>query len=131
MNEDFAPFELAKKLKEKGFPQRTFGSYDMIGSTYFSDGTFYKDGCICHKDEAYTAPTISQALKWLRDEKKIYIISQPFASMATTDKVVWSWHWKHNSDGEFIDITYSDDTSYISYEEASVAGINYVLDNVI
>ena len=74
MNEDFVPFELAKKLKEKGFPQRTFGSYDMVGPTYFSDGRFYKDGCICHKDEAYTAPTIPQVMEWLRNEKKIFIV---------------------------------------------------------
>ena len=73
MNEDIVTFELAKKLKEKGFPQRTFGSYDMIGFTFFSDGTFYKDGCICHKDEAYTAPTIYQVLKWLREKKKLHI----------------------------------------------------------
>lgn len=114
MNEDFVPFELAKKLKEKGFRYNKNNLLDRL----------------CMENQI-NYPPISQVLKWLRKEKKIYIISQPFASMATTDKVVWSWHWKHNSDGEFIDITYSDDTSYISYEEASVAGINYVLDNVI
>ena len=30
--EDFVTFEIAKKLKGKGFPQRTFGEYDMQGA---------------------------------------------------------------------------------------------------
>ena len=28
MNDDFVPFELSVKLKEKGYPQRTFGEFD-------------------------------------------------------------------------------------------------------
>lgn len=34
MNEDFVTYELAVKLKEKGYPQRTFGEYDMQGACY-------------------------------------------------------------------------------------------------
>ena len=73
MNEDFVPFELAVKLKEKGFPQRTFGEYDMQGACYVENGGFYKDGCITETARAYTAPSISQVLKWLRKEKKMFL----------------------------------------------------------
>ena len=141
---DFVTFGIAKKLKEKGFTcELPFAMYNEIGQfcllTTSAPYNVCDSGYKCREyydyedfDEFdYIAPTISQVLKWLREEKNIYIISQPFASMDTTDKVVWGWHWKHNSDGEFIDVTYSDETSYISYEEASVAGINYALDNVI
>ena len=31
MKEYFVSFEIAKKLKDKGYPQRTFGDYDMVG----------------------------------------------------------------------------------------------------
>ena len=33
MAEDFVPYKLAVKLKEKGYPQRCGGKYDMIGDT--------------------------------------------------------------------------------------------------
>ena len=42
MNEDFVTYELAVKLKEKGYPQRTFGEYDMQGACYIEDGRFTK-----------------------------------------------------------------------------------------
>ena len=74
MKEYFVSFEIAKKLKDKGYPQRTFGNYDMVGSTYFEDGRHYKDGCICNKNDAYTAPTISEALTWLREEHKLHVV---------------------------------------------------------
>ena len=64
--EDFVTFEIAKKLKEKGFPQITFGNYNMQSACYIEDGRFYENGCITEVSRAYTAPTISQVLKWLR-----------------------------------------------------------------
>lgn len=121
MNEDFVPFELAKKLKYKGFPQRAFGSYDMVGPTYFSDGRFFKDGCICYKDEAYTAPTISQVLKWLRDEKKIHIQITVYEN---------GWYFEVWQYDESPAIKFqSEDCD--SYEQAALAGIEYCLDNLI
>lgn len=131
MNEDFVPFELAVKLKEKGYPQRTFGEYDMQGACYIEDGRFYENGCITEVARAYTAPTTSQVLKWLRKEKKIHISIDIY------------------DDGWFFDITsfYKSDTGvyeielpykssnvtpdYDSYEQAALAGIEYVLDNLI
>lgn len=124
--EDFVPFELAKKLKEKGFPQRAFGSYDMVGPTYFSDGRFYKDGCICNTDEAYTAPTISQVLKWLREKKKLHI------EIYTMGKRPIKWchtitELKHSGEAK----GWTSGQNGTTYEEAALAGIEYVIENLI
>ena len=63
---ELVTFELAKKLKEKGFPQKTSGMFSMCGDCYYDDGRFYKGGAICNVNEAYTAPTISTHTKHTR-----------------------------------------------------------------
>lgn len=128
--EYFVTFDLARKLKEKGFPQKCFGKYEMQDACYIDDGRFYIDGCIVEVEKAYTAPTISQVLKWLREEKEIYIVIEPFPTMATKNKICWGWSFKWHSDGIYIDHTFADDASYATYEEAAIAGIEYVLDNL-
>lgn len=128
---EFVDFDLAKKLKEKGFPQKCFGKYEMASACYIDDGRFYIGGCITEVEKAYTAPTISQVLKWLREEKEIYIVIEPFPTMATKNKICWGWSFKWHSDGIYIDHTFADDASYATYEEAAITGIEYVLDNLI
>ncbi len=95
MNEDFVPFDLAKKLKEKGY------------CNYAS----YWD---------YT-PTISQVLKWLRDEKAISV--EPCATPYNC------WYYMIKCKGK-IKATYIDN-KYKTYEAAAIAGIEYCLDNLI
>ena len=69
---EFVTFETAKKLKDKGFPQveeRALAMYDEDGEWYsliknldnfeYSFEYFDDRDCVC--------PTISQVLKWLRD----------------------------------------------------------------
>ena len=139
--EDFVSFEIAKKLKEKGFYYKCVSTYDkdgMLGDNYIqptsiraigfdellSSHNVEDDGCI-------DAPTISQVLKWVREEKKIYIVIQPFPTMVTKNKICWSWDFKWNSDGAYIEHTFPDDVTYTTYEQAALAGIEYVLDNLI
>jgi hypothetical protein len=89
---DFVDFNLSKKLKEKGFPL-----VDYI-------------------------PTISQSLKWLREEKKIAI---------NIEFIPYTWQYK------VIDMSFERRfepcgiTLFSEYEEAALAGIEYVLDNLI
>ena len=83
-------------------------------------------------EERVNAPTISQVLKWLRDEKKISIEVIIHCSLK------WMCGIYDFSDG-IADFTQYDnngidDTVYIlydSYEEAALAGIKYSLDNLI
>ena len=86
MNEDFITFEIAKKLKEKGFNcELPYAMYNEIGqfcllttsapyhvceSGYkYREYYYYND----FDKNDFIAPTISQVLKWLRKEKKVHI----------------------------------------------------------
>jgi hypothetical protein len=94
--------------------------------TNFRDYYDYDD----FDDHDTVAPTISQVLLWLREEKKIYVVVTPYPSMSTKDKVVWCYQIKHNSDGVFMD-EIDGLVSYMDYRCAAIAGFEYALDNLI
>jgi hypothetical protein len=129
--EDFVPFELAKKLKEKGF---TLPKSEIIGK-FDSDGLFHSQLYINYTEtmdsDEIIAPTISQVLKWLIEQKERYIVIQPFPTMATKNKICWSWDFKWNSDGVYMKYIFSGNVTYATYEKAALAGIEYVIDNLI
>ena len=129
--EDFVTFEIAKKLKEKGFDEACYNYYEPLKhclselKTQFTnkEGEYY--GII-------TAPTISQVLKWLRKEKKISIEPGIHCSL----KWVCGIYGFNDDISDFTQYSNDgiDDTVYIlydSYEQAALAGIEYVLDNLI
>lgn len=72
---------------------------------------------------------ISKIIDWFETDKKIYILAEPFPSMATKDLIVWSWSFKHNSDGCTIDHTWWDESSYCSKLEALKAAIEFMIDH--
>ena len=118
--EDFVTFEIAKKLKEKGFNWICFHYY----RTKCKD-LFMVFPCEDWSDieERINAPTISQVLKWLRKKYKIHIVVNYDYSQ------LWGWTVKY-CDGRVAD--YVDNSSlYYFYEEAALAGIEYVLDNLV
>lgn len=133
--EDFVPFEIAKKLKEKGFPQHiTDEAYivDNYGEDECDIGERLPIPLIPDYMDDVAAPTISQVLKWLREEKKISIEVGIHCSLK------WMCSIYGFSDGLTDFTQYNndgiDDTVYIlydSYELAAIAGIEYVLDNLI
>lgn len=126
---EFVTFEIAKKLKEKGFPQH-----------------MCDDGYITEEDDKYdigdkemiwfipdylpyiAAPIVSQVLKWLRDEKKIHLIVEISDSgwyYTLYPNVRWE-NDKLKSDKYIMSFKHK-----TSYEEAVLAGIEYILDNLI
>lgn len=140
--EDFVTFEIAKKLKEKGFDCKyPFAMYDEDGDFYplftscdededskciFGNRMYYGyDDFIGDKD-AVIAPIISQVLKWLRDEKKLHIElwtvgKKPIKwchTITTLNHVGEKQGWSSGERGD-------------SYEAAAIAGIEYTLDNLI
>lgn len=125
--EDFVTFETAKKLKEKGFPQKCFGKYEMQGACYIDDGRFYIGGCITEVEKAYTAPTIPQVLKWLRKKRNIHITIDitNYGFISSTISFRWDESYCEN------EIEHYNHKGYSTYEEAALAGIEYVLDNLI
>ena len=136
--EDFVPFELAKKLKEKGFTcQYPIAMYNELGSfhalytsadhnpniksvfgnrEYYDYDDFDDKDCVC--------PTISQVLKWLREEKKIYI-------MVDRSFSVRGWHYYIIDNDDFENPIQQEVEHNRCYEQAAIAGIEYVLDNLI
>ena len=73
-------------------------------------------------EERINAPNISQVLKWLREEKKIAI---------NIEFIPYVWQYK------IIDMSFERRfepygiTLFSDYEQAALAGIEYVLDNLI
>lgn len=123
---EFVSFEIAKKLKGKGYPQvkkNTIAMYDENGDWYslidtfdyfeYSFEDFKEHGCIC--------PTISQVLKWLRDKKKYVVM------ICVTYE--GNYYWVTRSLEKEIQKLAKDE--YISYEQAALAGIEDALDNLI
>jgi hypothetical protein len=120
MNEDFIPFELALKLKEKGFNYKCYYCYkNSIIMSHCSEPLNHNGDAV-----TYSAPTISQVLKWLRDEKKIHI--------ATGYSNVSKWRYIIIHLGEnFVKEANVWEKGFESYEQAALAGIEYVLNNLI
>lgn len=141
MNEDFVPFELAEKLKEKGFRWDCFAYYmphsdELIynvkpykGVTLYSFNSLRKE---LISSDFIDAPTISQALKWLREVNKIHIEFVAAVcgySYIVSDTPENGGTYRHCSAIEFEGL--NDGGTWDKYEEAAIAGIEYCLDNLI
>ena len=152
MIENFVPYNIAVKLNEKGFRERCLAYYDELDNIGVLSNTAYSDPFspvqITEILECYNmcsvcfidAPTIFQVLKWLREEKKIFIAlnigycyetgSVPFYENPGMKPIL---------KGYYYGIWLLDDLNdklghseyYKTYEEAAIAGIEYVLDNLI
>lgn len=119
MNEDFVSFDLAKKLKEKGFNKRVCGYYRETRGLSICNTPMNSNAL----ENEFSAPTISQVLKWLREEKKIHISID-----------IWGRTWGY----DILDLPSGNslhwaayDENINNYEQAALAGIEYVLDNLI
>lgn len=142
-------FDLAKKLKEKGFIIPTkdiIGMYNELGVFHTlttsadyekcADGTKYR----CYYDYEdfdeydYIAPTISQVLKWLREEKNIHINIDFYSDkISDNEYTYWSYRIIDMNNGKII---YKFDNKqcmleFESYEEVAITGVEYVLNNLI
>lgn len=131
---DFVTFETAKKLKEKGYPQvkqNTLAMYDELGRWYsmaetideaYSFEDFDEYDCVC--------PTISQVLKWLREEKELHIcIDISYDGWFFDISSFYKDTGVYETELHYLASNLTPD--YESYEQAALAGIEYVLDNLI
>jgi hypothetical protein len=117
--EDFIPYELAKKLEEKGFKT------ENTNWCYLDRNLVQVKKYVNISPYEY-APTISQVLKWLREEKKIYIaIDLWFSGYAA---MIYTGISKENNNFNWKDF-YNDQDRYETAEQAALAGIEYVIDN--
>ena len=131
--EDFVTFEIAKKLKEKGFScEYPFAMYNEGGvfhELYTSVGNMQYYDYDDFDERDTIAPTISQALKWLREENEIYINIVSYFSYAPKNNVAFAFCARYKEGDDWRDVEIN--LSYLTYEECALAGIEYVLDNLI
>ena len=148
MNEDFVPFELAVKLKEKGFREKCLTFYDvednvglLYNTQYFDEfspcqytdllASFNSGDGEAHldlSDNCIDAPTISQVLKWLREENDVDLVIYPIFIYEAEDR---TREYGCNIYARQLNKPVPADGYRNSYEEAALAGIAYVLDNLI
>jgi len=146
--EEFVTFDIAKKLKEKGFMKECLCYYidkDLVynvespianNQLWFSHNKFDN---IWHRDNV-DAPTISQVLKWLREEKKIFMAinigycyesyEKPFPTNPKMEPILKGYCYGVWDLGNLNDKN-GHSEYFESPELAAIAGIEYVLDNLI
>ena len=111
MNDDFVTYELAVKLKEKGYPIE------------------YKFETKCWSAECkriVVLPNIYKVLNWLRKEKKMHIMC-PFYE----DKGFYYYVQRIGNAARIVSSFGDSDDCFDTTEQAAIAGIEYVLDNLI
>ena len=124
MKEDFVSFSLAKKLKEKGFNKRFCGYYWETGRISICNTPMNSNAL---KNE-FSAPTIAQVLKWLREEKKMNV------NMRLLVENGWYFSIQDYMGVQrysILEDAKDTDDLYSSYEAAALAGIEFVIDNLI
>ena len=133
MNEDFVTYELAVILKEKGF-DIPFYFYYRTDDESLHHANVTNPLVYCDKidDEVVIAPTISQVLEWLRDEKKIVISIFPHPCGWQAD-IYKDVHQYYDSEAECYLMYYYKEKTEIShsYNWLEIYCIQYVLDNLI
>ena len=139
---EIVSFEISKKLKEKGYTQ------DITRHNAWYATAHYKNSCLGEyfegeltpigeygdkinalhiievENKGVVAPTISQVLKWLREEKRIEV-------NACWDNIDAQWIGYASEMDKPDLVGYYTSIDYDSYEQATLAGIEYVLDNLI
>ena len=143
MNKDFVTYELAVKLKATGFKEKCIAYYwekinehtpsFVVEDNMPEDGLNLLDLLSNHNQAEWSpfidAPTISQVLKWLREEKLILIGLSPMQEYDGDEVIEWcSTVYKADKQGG---LSWEEEFYYQSYEQAALAGIEYVLDNLI
>lgn len=132
---EIVSYATAKKLKEKGFScELPFAMYNEIARLHLlstaapynvcDSGYKYREYYDYEDFDEYDyiAPTISQVLKWLREEKKIAINIEYVPCVWQYEIFDMSLKDRFNPYGRIL---------FSDYEEAALAGIEYTLDNLI
>jgi hypothetical protein len=134
----FVNKQLAYKLKEKGFDRPCLGFYNPIQDElqlYCSndrDVTYKNILTSVYKNKVLVdAPTIEQVLKWLREEKDIDIVIEPIDRNTIYmggEKYILAIYFCGKRDYK---IHKDNNDKFVKWEDACIAGIEYVINNLI
>jgi hypothetical protein len=156
----FVDKQLALKLKEKGYDRPCFGYYYIETLTGMNDGELvlnrypcrggtYEDTLERHIDfqpkegfvgyinpNVVDTPTIDQVLEWLREDCGLYIAmvcSRDFDIDADGRELgSWVYWWYEIYAHLSADLIYQEEEKeYETYDEAILAGIEYVVEHLI
>ena len=122
---NFVTQQIAQKLKDKGFKEKVNGYYHKEKEYLFQ---VYPARDMNYSDNKYSAPTISQVLKWLREEKEIDIVIEP----------IFFYDDNYDRTRNYNCVIFAPQLNnpkhcvyYDKWEESAIAGIEYTLENLI
>ena len=138
--EEFVTYEIAFKLKEKGFKEQCLAYYTKDSNFYYNtsygsdvESAFKsfnsRPNHICGK--RIDAPIISQVLKWLREEKNISVQPSSIRGNRWESQITFTDENDKKLVEKFLDGSFWAGRRSKTYEEAALAGIQYVIDNLI
>jgi hypothetical protein len=135
---NFIDKQLAIKLKEKGFDRPCLGFYNPIQDELQlycannKDVTYKNILTSVYKNKVLVdAPTIEQVLKWLREEKDIDIVIYPIDRNTIYmggEKYILSIYFCGKRDYK---IHKDNNDKFVKWEDACIAGIEYVVEHLI
>ena len=137
VEEDYVSFEIAKLLKEKGFPQQRmefavatrYCSFIVNGSQRVKEcaGTKFPyypySKLFLYEEDWAVLPTLQMAMKWLRKIYGIDIVIE-ISNPSVKDRKYYCVIWDGNNNSHILDL-------FNSNEEACEAAIKYCLEKII
>lgn len=124
---DFVPYELAVKLKEKGFREDCIAQVKLDNTIKFNhvfDNNIHTILKCHNKLASYVdAPIISQVLKWLREEKNIFVVTfiADDSNAPLTYEIYRGTECLLTHHGKYFTLQ--------EWDKCNLVGIDYVIDN--
>ena len=122
IHEEICTYEVCKLAKEKGFRERCIGHYyDDTKDLYCSS----VPQCYNFGGNTSDAPSQSLLQKWLREEKAIAIVLQPYSY--NIQRSICTWIYEIWADNNLEKIS----KSFKTYELALEDALKYTLENLV
>ena len=123
--EDFVSFKCAKRLKALGFDCDVNAYYNRYNGMFFEHWSA-KNANSC--DNVYSAPTLAQACKWLREKHNIHVQIESVVGKRWTYDLI-DTNPMQDISGEYISRTPEKDGYPVidTYEQAQSDGIDVAL----
>lgn len=131
ITEDYVSLETAKLLKEKGFDEKCMSYYGhgefQLGHPEYMKSNTDRDGVACNgvPYDAYNAPTLQRAIKWLKEVHNLGVL--PHWSQVTGEFGCHIYDLTKKGSQEYHSIR----GSFDGFEEPAELGIKYCLENLI
>lgn len=128
---DIVTFEIAKKLKEKGYPQHWSNNDYIVENEYednFEVGSYYDRCLIPEHITTIAAPMIFEVVNWLLDKKKIFLTVdfEPKGFLFIVNSNI-----KFNYEDVYEFDIFESNCTFSNPQEAYKEGIKYIIDKLI